>query len=41
VKNDTVGNMGIALYQETDGEDYMNERQLAHIEKILLHPNEF
>ncbi len=36
VKNDTVGNMGIALYQETDGEDYMNEKQLAHIEEILL-----
>jgi len=36
VKNDTVGSMGIAPYQETDGEEYMNEQQLNHIEKILL-----
>ncbi|KTD33898.1 RNA polymerase-binding protein DksA [Legionella israelensis] len=36
VKNDTVTNMGITPYQETEGEEYMNERQLAHIEKILL-----
>ena len=36
VKNDALGNMGIAPYQETKGEEYMNEKQLAHIEKILL-----
>ena len=36
VKNDAVGSMGIAPYQEIAGEDYMNDKQLAHIEKILL-----
>ena len=36
VKNDTIGSMGIALYQETEGEEYLNEKQLSHIEKILL-----
>lgn len=36
VKNDAVGNMGIAPYIETPNEEYMNENQLAHIEKILL-----
>lgn len=36
MKNDTVGNMGIAPYQETEGEEYMNESQLEHVEKILL-----
>ncbi len=36
VKTSTVGNMGIAPYQETDGEEYMNEMQLEHIEQILL-----
>ncbi|HAU1053599.1 TPA: RNA polymerase-binding protein DksA [Legionella pneumophila] len=36
VKNDAIGNMGITPYQETEGEEYMNEKQLAHIEKILL-----
>ena len=36
VKSDAIGNMGIAPYQETEGEEYMNESQLAHIEKILL-----
>lgn len=36
MKTDTAGNMGIALYQETDGEEYMNDNQLAHIEKILI-----
>lgn len=36
VKNDAVSSMGIAPYQETEGEEYMNEKQLAHIEKILL-----
>lgn len=28
--------MGIAPYQEAPGEEYMNEKQLAHIENILL-----
>ena len=36
VKTDAIGSMGIAPYQEVDGEEYMNEKQLAHIEKILL-----
>jgi DnaK suppressor protein len=36
VKNDAVGSMGIAPYQETLGEEYMNDKQLAHIEKILI-----
>lgn len=36
VKNDAIGSMGIAPYQEADGEEYMNEKQLAHIEQILL-----
>ena len=36
VKSDNLNNMGVALYQEIDGEEYMNDKQLAHIEKILL-----
>ena len=36
MKTETVGNMGIAPYQEIDNEEYMNEKQLAHIEQILL-----
>lgn len=36
VKNDTIGSMGIPPYVEVEGEEYMNEKQLAHIEKILL-----
>lgn len=38
VKNDAaaITNMGIDLYQEVAGEEYMNEKQLAHIEKILI-----
>lgn len=36
VKNADIHFMGIAPYQEQVGEEYMNERQLAHIEKILL-----
>jgi DnaK suppressor protein len=36
VKNDTASNMGIDLYKEVDGEEYMNENQVAHIESILL-----
>ena len=33
---DTISNIGIAPYQAKDDETYMNEQQLAHIEKILL-----
>lgn len=36
VNNEAVSSMEIAPYQEVAGEEYMNERQLAHIEKILL-----
>lgn len=36
VKNDTIGSMGITPYKESPGEEYMNEKQLAHIENILL-----
>jgi len=36
VKSDAVSSMGIAPYQEKEGEEYMNEAQLAHIEQILL-----
>jgi len=36
VKNDTLVNMGIQPYQETPNETYMNEKQLTHIENILL-----
>ena len=36
VKTDAVGSMGIPHYKEAEGEEYMNERQLAHIEQILL-----
>jgi len=36
VKSDTVSSIGIAPYQVAEGEDYMNDKQLAHIEKILL-----
>lgn len=38
VKNDidSLSNMGIQHYQEVAGEEYMNERQIEHIEKILL-----
>lgn len=36
MKNDAVGNMGIAPYQESPNEEYMNENQLVHIEKILV-----
>lgn len=31
-----IGNMGISPYQEGVNESYMNEKQLAHIEKILI-----
>lgn len=36
VKTDAISTMGIAPYQETEGEEYMNEKQLNHIEQILL-----
>lgn len=36
VKTDALGSMGVAPYQEQPGEDYMNEKQLAHLEQILL-----
>ena len=36
VKKDTISSMGISPYIEVKGEVYMNEKQLAHIEKILL-----
>ena len=36
VKSESVVSMGIAPYQESKGEEYMNEKQLAHIEQILL-----
>lgn len=32
---DTVTSMGITPYKEKKGEEYMNESQRAHIEKIL------
>ena len=31
-----LGNMGVPPYQEEEHEEYMNHKQLAHIEKILL-----
>ena len=34
--NDTLNNMDISPYEETAGEEYMNDKQLAHLEKILL-----
>lgn len=36
MKNDALGSVGIAPYQETDNEEYMNSKQRGHIEKILL-----
>ena len=36
VKIDNENNIDILPYQEIVGEDYMNERQRAHIEQILL-----
>ena len=36
VKTDTITSMGITPYIETPNEEYMNDKQLAHIEKILL-----
>ena len=36
MKSEEVNSMGIASYQVAEGEEYMNEQQRAHIEKILL-----
>ena len=36
VNKDTINSVGITPYQELSGEEYMNEKQLAHIEHILL-----
>lgn len=36
MKENTLSIMGIEPYQEVANEAYMNERQLGHIEKILL-----
>lgn len=36
MKQENVGNMGIAPYKEVENEPYMNEKQIAHIESILL-----
>ena len=36
VKNDAINSMGISPYVEVSGEEYMNDKQLAHIENILL-----
>lgn len=36
VKKDSINTMSIASYQESPDEEYMNEKQKAHIEKILL-----
>ena len=34
--NQDINNMGISPYQDDGHEDYMNAKQLAHIEQILL-----
>ncbi len=36
MKENTLSVMGIEPYHEVENEDYMNEKQLAHIEKLLL-----
>lgn len=36
MKNDAMVSTGIQPYVEQPGEEYMNEKQLAHIEEILL-----
>lgn len=36
MKNDPIGNLTIAPYVEIENEEYMNEAQLHHIEKMLL-----
>ena len=37
VSEETISTMGFTPYKALQGEDYMNEKQLAHIEQILLH----
>jgi DnaK suppressor protein len=36
VKNDTLGSIDIPPYQAKEGEEYMNDPQRKHIERILL-----
>lgn len=36
MNTDTLAKMSIAPYQEVAGEEYMNDKQRAHIEQILL-----
>lgn len=36
MKTETMVNMGLQPYEEIPGEEYMNEKQLAHLESILL-----
>lgn len=36
MKHDETGSMGIAPYIIKDNEEYMNDNQRAHVEKILL-----
>lgn len=36
MKNDGMSSLSIAPYQEVNGEDYMSDKQKAHIEQILL-----
>lgn len=33
---DTTVHLGFSSYKPLEGEDYLNENQLAHLEKILL-----
>jgi DnaK suppressor protein len=36
VNTDTARSIGVELYKEVAGEEYMNENQRVHVEKILL-----
>lgn len=36
MNNDTIGNLNITPYVEKKGEEYMNDKQKAHVETILL-----
>ena len=36
MNTDTTKNIGVELYKEIAGEEYMNDNQRAHVEKILL-----
>ena len=36
MNNDTIGNLNMTPYVEKKGEEYMNEKQRAHVETILL-----